>query len=727
MTADDPRPQADGFIATILRPFAVVWWYIRAFVQVAWPCRFSLGVTLVGMFALRFTDQGRELLIELGNREFPSWPVFAFYLALWVWSVQAWFWGRLMLDYEFGKRPHHSGYRAWLIQQLPRLIALGGTFTVFIGLALEAWRAELPDVRQAFMWHAGATLVVGVVTYVLFLKRRAATARLAIWQRRRIGRNLTAVRGELIAADRRWAVRGARDAVSFRMLPSAARWLIIGTVIVAVALMIWATWNPVGMGWNVGSGGVAFTAFAFIIPAGSLAVWITREQRVPLVSLLLLLCFVFGYFMDNHELRTVEGPAKPPVTVAEAYEKWRETADDRPVVIVATAGGGLRAAYWTAAVLHKLQADSQGEFERGLFAISSVSGGTLGAATYVVARQQEEAQGCVPQGGVPSLAVLRADFLAPTLAAMLYPDLFQRLLPVAVFPDRAAALEEAWERAWISTGRTKDGGDCERSPFAEPFGSLAPKFGAGGAVVPLLLFNGTMVEDGKRIITANVEIDASDFHDAYRLHDLHAKEIRISTAVLNSARFPYVTPVGTLKGPEGTTGHIADGGYFENFGAVTARELVAVIRRIDPARSIVVIQISSDPDLSAQVLSSHEDVPVAPQPPAAASGSNEIYAPIRTIFQTRSGRGIQAAAELRSVVQCRLPAGCPKEGDYAHFRLGRHAGQQTPPLGWNMSIASLCAISDDGCPSSGAVPPKAIALTDNAQEFRNALAALTRR
>ena len=44
--------------------------------------------------------------------------------------------------------------------------------------------------------------------------------------------------------------------------------------------------------------------------------------------------------------------------------------------------------------------------------------------------------------------MLGRDFLGATLAAGLYPDLVQRFLPGAFLPDRARALELAWESAW---------------------------------------------------------------------------------------------------------------------------------------------------------------------------------------------------------------------------------------------------------------------------------------
>ncbi len=53
------------------------------------------------------------------------------------------------------------------------------------------------------------------------------------------------------------------------------------------------------------------------------------------------------------------------------------------------------------------------------------------------------------------------------------------------------------------------------------------------------------------------------------LHVL-GKDVRASTAAHNSARFSYVSPAGDLGNGNGS---VIDGGYFENYGALSALEL----------------------------------------------------------------------------------------------------------------------------------------------------------
>ena len=76
--------------------------------------------------------------------------------------------------------------------------------------------------------------------------------------------------------------------------------------------------------------------------------------------------------------------------------------------------------------------------------------------------------------------------------------------------------------------------------------------------------------------------------------------MRASTAAHNSARFAYVSPAGDLGDSKGS---MIDGGYFENYGALTALELAAAAGaalnppKHKPKVKLVFLLISSDPDL----------------------------------------------------------------------------------------------------------------------------------
>ena len=111
--------------------------------------------------------------------------------------------------------------------------------------------------------------------------------------------------------------------------------------------------------------------------------------RLPITTIvvaLAILASVIGW-RDNHLLRRIDSPPVWHATALEgAFDGWWNEVGAKlpkpaPLVLVATAGGASRAAYWTAEVLGKLEADHPG-FHKQIFAISSVSGGSLGAGVY---------------------------------------------------------------------------------------------------------------------------------------------------------------------------------------------------------------------------------------------------------------------------------------------------------------------------------------------------------
>jgi hypothetical protein len=223
------------------------------------------------------------------------------------------------------------------------------------------------------------------------------------------------------------------------------------------------------------------------------------------------------------------------------------------------------------------------------------------------------------------------------------------------------------------------------------------------------VLNGTHVETGKRIITSNLKIETPTFTDTADIYALigHDEDFRVSTAINNSARFPYVAPAGTLQKNGEDTAHIVDGGYFENFGASTAAELLRAAHRHFEARGMkvrpIVIQISSDPALTEERLPACVDGQQSEG--YAAELKTEVFAPIDSFFATREARGIFAAKELcRLAVDTGGPPAVPgtnarpgegeqKNTHFFHFRMCSSPATSSPGLGWSMSRESFNLIS----------------------------------
>src|SRR5262249_45065931 len=154
--------------------------------------------------------------------------------------------------------------------------------------------------------------------------------------------------------------------------------------------------------------------------------------------------------------------------------------------------------------------------------------------------------------------MLSYDALAPALGSLLHADLVQRFLPVGFIPDRAQALEKGWERGWRT--HIRDANNARDNFFDSGFVKMYRD--NADALVPYLFLNTTSVEIGHRSIESYCAIDGHEILDsADTLADL-ASDVRLSTAALNSARFTYFSPAGTVhEGSNAITGHVVDGGY----------------------------------------------------------------------------------------------------------------------------------------------------------------------
>lgn len=698
---------------------AKAWDRIQELLEVLKYSRFSLLVVVGGGLGLALTGQGREIALRVTD----CWlHATAFYFAIIIWAAQSWFWARRVLDSVYGLGRGDTRYKTWLINNVPRILGILA-FALAVAALTAAWLNQRDDIPLAiFTFFVTAP---GVAFYFLLFKRRKIMKKMlqgTAWEKP--GQDLD-------------------------LLFIVFKWFSIGY---GVFFTLFAFISPAMLGLSIGSAAVFFLGLSSIVPVGGWLVYQTHKQGFPVVTILVILAFLFSFINDNHELRRSDIQPQRH-NLDQALERWAKQApviegNIKPFTVVATAGGGLRAAQWTAAILGKLT-DEAPEFRRSLFAISGVSGGSVGAA-FFDAVLLEDNRDCSPPGGAAKSGfcyeqqlreALSHDFLGPTLAGLLYPDLMQRFFPIPInaLPDRAEALEDGWRIGW------KDVYQKPRTTgLAAPFTQMWQEaFDDNSPWLPILLLNGTHQETGKRIVASNLSIDPFVFNDVIDMYDIMNTDIPAGTAAVNSARFPYVSPPGTLpcrKNPDQSAasrilesiygdlfcnnGHVLDGGYFENFGAVTALELVraALAESYRPDQGTfkirpVIILISSDPDIvvrrkwppeKCEPLICDQDGAITDkvcldtryESLKGNHGGNETFGPLQGILNTRSGRDILAAKALRRWVEdcgqnSSICGGKDADGPtFVHFRMQIEEGESEPALGWLLSAESEQLISD---------------------------------
>lgn len=609
------------------------------------PVRFSVIALLVVAIAFLATGQGHDILAHIAEDD-PTGATpphtaqrIGFILGVIFLALQVWYWSRQLLhapglpgDPESREYPRLS---AWL----PRILG-GCAFLIAIAALLRIARSYRGGDPVFELHRMAAILALAMVAFFVF----------AIVRRKRIGEDAF--------------VHG--DFNSRSMLTKVMLGLSLGA---ALVLFIWSTFF-VQSTVEIGSAAVVLVGFALSVPVGSALIWLGQRRNVPVLTFLLLWAALISPFADNHVVKTIPANVHDRPNVSRAFDAWFERlqsergpgADGRwPVVLVATEGGGIRAAYWTAAVLTSLT-DTIPTFAEHTFAISGVSGGALGSTVYgalLVRRGQFhmrlEKLDYTPQMGeqhslrLAAQQMLSEDSLAPTLAAMMQPDLVQRFIPAPILPDRARALEQGWERAWSNVVAQPDG-----TPDKLFAGGFLAMMRGRETRMPSLFLNGTIVETGQRIVASNLRLDreeggGTELANTADLFDAIGGDVRVSTAVDNSTRFTYVGPAATLIRGEGghrsgsllncapgeRCEHVVDGGYFENSGSATLSDILQVMGRSRYASRVRahVIFISFAPEV--------------PRPVKSTKFANEVMSPVRALLSVRGGHADLAEEELR--------------------------------------------------------------------------------
>lgn len=430
--------------------------------------------------------------------------------------------------------------------------------------------------------------------------------------------------------------------------------------------------------------------------------------------------------------------------VARAFTTWLQNAKREsgptkvlPMVFIAASGGGARAGYWTALTMDCIVNGREGvdvcpvrtpwdrrRVASAIFLASGASGGSFGLATYTADLIRSERLDSQPGSRRDPDWVDRTagdDFLGPILAAGLFRDLPLAFIRSDDIANRADALEVAWESSWGATANPLHVGFLE----LEKWRKVAP--------IPYLVLNGTTVQDGCRFNTSalNVSVEQRQFlrnggrrvDECLGVRDLEAhprstgangpaeargwalsstedlvdvlcpkEDIRLSTAALLSARFPFVSPSGRLQ-PGCRTGtpqvNVVDGGIFDNSGAGAIAELWRAVeddvaaqnaRAATRARRAQDGRASSEPaEPFVKPVFLQIDNHFADPQPSLGGRTGEIATPLRAVSASVGSR--EARARQEAALEFRV-------GGRAVSVYPRASPNDEPPLGWSLSKAS---------------------------------------
>jgi hypothetical protein len=391
------------------------------------------------------------------------------------------------------------GWLAW--REIPGLVALivpatAVAVVAFLGIALRHGpMRELPRCvdRQVPLWWLAAApfLLVGVLGVRNGTLLAVSGATWADWLSVGAGGLMLLVIGALLLR------RSTLEPV-----PVVSPWgdrLGAAAVVVGLGVATAGAIEPVRTGQHVAALTIVLVFLAMITAVIAPLAWVAHRylapgplaaigfRRLPVIALIGV-CVVATSVLHStwryHEVEVIPSThagATPSFT--DALEQWHDrvigpgdgdqgpeadatngdgdeprTVRKQPMVFVATAGGGIRAAYWTSAVMScLLEGTTTARYEddgdprcgtatqpalpadqrEAIFLASGISGGSLGLAVTRALGQEPDTYD----------EALSKDFLGPVVAGLAFRDAPNSVLRLESWADRAAVLEQAWGRS----------------------------------------------------------------------------------------------------------------------------------------------------------------------------------------------------------------------------------------------------------------------------------------
>ncbi|MCV9960337.1 patatin-like phospholipase family protein [Pararhizobium sp. BT-229] len=537
-------------------------------------------------------------------------------------------------------------------------------------------------------------------------------------------------------------------ALAFRIWKAAPNWktiAVIGvsTVIIWLCLAAAIRTSPTVFPQALGSVSLSFAFIAFL----AIFIQFCIRYLAAGVPLVLVLGSLFLFQERPHRIEQVELPGdetdgaeffpeRQTVSLQQSFEVWLNSRNDLqayqssgkayPVFVVTSEGGGGYAAAHADLFLSKLQKRCP-NFAQHIFSLVGVSGGAVGNTMFWKGLPEEvnlsQPKGCTEQNqDKETISRVSSDNLSPVLAALFFKDFPNKFLSIFGARDRADALAASlsqsmgpsyseavllyWNHYWT---KERDGGW---------------RMGEKPAVIDVA----TNVISGKRYVFAPFSFSFPKSRFEESLFDLNwqkddgagyaVSDIQFMDAAIASASFPYVTPSRLIDGRASEAIALVDGGYIDNSGAETARDILAELQ--DPNPDFDGATISGlKPPLSFQEAAVQTDCAQGPQyvkidpgvpsteadetcgvkfivnvisiraeapPTRGVDKQNFFFDPITSILAARSRRGETARYALLSQLCGKYNCAPQVElaSDWGFYESVIRPDELTLPLGWHL-------------------------------------------
>ncbi len=643
---------------------------------------FIIIMIIMGCIIFWDIDQIRDVTREILYSGF-KFKFFIFQILAVFWAIQTWYSSRSLFDFTEFKPKNKKAHR-FFQKWLPRFY---GAF-IFLIISFAFIFSNNKDNSSKYLI---LFLIINLILLIIFF--------VFVIIRRRIFKSIDIKRK---IQDEAYFIQG-----SFKEIMNMWGYDFL-SIAVFIFFMILFIISKVSDPQFFGTDAIIVSFLAFFTSTFVILIYLKKYKSIPVFAIAVILFVLCSYVNNNHWIKLLPkkqniNPAynfsqdmqnnKAKINFDIFFKNWFEYENNNftnkyssnktnNIFIIAVEGGGMRSAYWSSYLLSSLQDLSitntnYCRLNEHVFAISSVSGGSLGSAVYLALVKENSQQKEQSLLAEKSGSILGRDFLSPVIGSLFYPDFLQRFLPFPIhYFDRALALEKALESSWQDTFKGSD------NYFTNAFYSLWDDyFKTKTYSLPFLFLNTSSVEKGNRVIISTLPFykqfsDCVDFNTKF---SNYSSRIPLSTASFLSARFPYITPAARVYNEPDKLfvsnkiwGHIDDGGYFENSGSATAFDILTCILKNESGQNDKTNQtkINFNPKNIYAIVIKND--PVTKTKPSR--WCYEITQPILTFFNTWMSRTPYSTSVLKNLL-----------GKSKVIELNLLFSGEEVPVGWYLS------------------------------------------
>jgi len=239
---------------------------------------------------------------------------------------------------------------------------------------------------------------------------------------------------------------------------------------------------------------------------------------------------------------------------------------DSTIYLVASKGGGIRAAAWTNLILAKYMNKTNGTFYRNCVALSGSSGGMVGEGIFVALSNSKN-----PTKHIQKVKNIykQEDFLSPIIIRLFGIEILNSLFSGLPISDRHEVLENTFCQSVSS--------HCDNNLLSEPYLNY---LSSDSLNHPLLISSSYNTSKKELSVISPAKLNnfngsnTSDFLSSIKRDYGKKTYPSLITGILQSARFPTVSPKGRTKNKDA----FMDAGIFDNWGALATENILQSLK-----------------------------------------------------------------------------------------------------------------------------------------------------